>query len=284
MERLVDKTIVILCCLLAAVTTQAAQIEQATSAMQATPTVQAALSAQGNAPEVPLVPATLVGMMLLAIISAAIYECARRTTRPFAPLVYCAAICFVPAGAIFLPLAAYDLTRNIHDASPARFSLAAAAVALAVALFRTPYSSLTLFALVCALAVSVALSTRTNKLVARQSIARHTRDNLQAQAIGLKAENASLVKKLKEAAEKEEEEAHERKPSDAATRPAVFVSLTEREYEVALLIAQGLDNREIAACAYMSEGTVRNHVSSILAKTNLKNRTQIAVAYYTSIM
>lgn len=63
------------------------------------------------------------------------------------------------------------------------------------------------------------------------------------------------------------------------SRPAAFACLTEREYEVAELIAQGLDNREIAAAAYMGEGTVRNHISSILAKLGLRNRTQIAIAY-----
>ena len=56
--------------------------------------------------------------------------------------------------------------------------------------------------------------------------------------------------------------------------------LTDREFEVARLIADGFDNREIAAAAYMSEGTVRNHISSILMKLRLKNRTQIAIAYW----
>lgn len=62
-------------------------------------------------------------------------------------------------------------------------------------------------------------------------------------------------------------------------RPTPFACLTEREYEVARLVAEGLDNREIAATAYLSEGTVRNNISSILSKMSLKNRTQIAVAY-----
>lgn len=65
----------------------------------------------------------------------------------------------------------------------------------------------------------------------------------------------------------------------AAQRPAAFASLTDREFEVAELIARGLDNKEIAATAYMGEGTVRNHISSILAKMGLRNRTQIAIAY-----
>jgi len=56
--------------------------------------------------------------------------------------------------------------------------------------------------------------------------------------------------------------------------------LTEREFEIVERIAQGHDNKEIAAELFMSEGTVRNHVSVILAKLNLKNRTQLARYYY----
>jgi DNA-binding NarL/FixJ family response regulator len=56
--------------------------------------------------------------------------------------------------------------------------------------------------------------------------------------------------------------------------------LTEREREVVRAIADGMSNAEVAAALYMSEGTVRNHISSILAKLGLRNRTQIAVYYY----
>ena len=58
------------------------------------------------------------------------------------------------------------------------------------------------------------------------------------------------------------------------------LGLTEREIEVVELVAQGLDNHEIAAELFMGEGTVRNHISAILQKLQLKNRTQIAVMYY----
>lgn len=71
-----------------------------------------------------------------------------------------------------------------------------------------------------------------------------------------------------------------------AERPdlaSIFPQLTEREREVVALIAEGLDNREVAAAAYMGEGTVRNHISSILAKLHLRNRTQIAVAYWRAL-
>ena len=58
------------------------------------------------------------------------------------------------------------------------------------------------------------------------------------------------------------------------------LGLTDREIQVVELVAQGLDNHEIAGTLFMGEGTVRNHISSILQKLQLKNRTQIAVMYY----
>lgn len=65
-------------------------------------------------------------------------------------------------------------------------------------------------------------------------------------------------------------------------RSTAFASLTDREYEVVEAVAEGLDNAEVAAQLFMSEGTVRNHISAILAKLGLRNRTQVAVMYYRS--
>ena len=65
-------------------------------------------------------------------------------------------------------------------------------------------------------------------------------------------------------------------------RSAVFESLTEREYEVVEAVSEGLDNAEVADRLFMSEGTVRNQISSIVAKLGLRNRTQVAVLYYRS--
>ncbi len=56
--------------------------------------------------------------------------------------------------------------------------------------------------------------------------------------------------------------------------------LQPREQEIVELIAQGLNNKEIAAKLFLSEGTVRNYLSSILEKLQLRDRTQIAVFYY----
>lgn len=64
------------------------------------------------------------------------------------------------------------------------------------------------------------------------------------------------------------------------TDESALASLTEREREVVRAIAEGLDNAEAADALCMSEGTLRNHISSVLAKLGLRNRTQIAVFYY----
>jgi NarL family two-component system response regulator LiaR len=63
-----------------------------------------------------------------------------------------------------------------------------------------------------------------------------------------------------------------------ASRPAAaFAELTEREVEVLHLIAGGFNNREIAEKLIISQKTVKTHVSSILGKLHLEDRTQAAV-------
>jgi DNA-binding NarL/FixJ family response regulator len=52
--------------------------------------------------------------------------------------------------------------------------------------------------------------------------------------------------------------------------------LSEREHEVLVLLAQGLSNRDIAEKLVITEGTVKNHVSNVLAKLRAENRTQAA--------
>ena len=64
--------------------------------------------------------------------------------------------------------------------------------------------------------------------------------------------------------------------------PRRFQTLTDREHEIVALVADGLDNQAIASRLCLSEGTVRNHISAILAKTNLANRTQLAVEWLSS--
>lgn len=56
--------------------------------------------------------------------------------------------------------------------------------------------------------------------------------------------------------------------------------ITEKEMEIIELVADGLNNKEIAESLFLSEGTVRNYLSTILEKLNLRDRTQLAVFYY----
>ena len=53
--------------------------------------------------------------------------------------------------------------------------------------------------------------------------------------------------------------------------------LSEREREVAVEVARGRSNAEIAAKLYMSEATVKAHVSRVLTKLGVTNRVQIAI-------
>lgn len=56
--------------------------------------------------------------------------------------------------------------------------------------------------------------------------------------------------------------------------------ITEKEYEIITLVAEGLSNKEIAEQLFLSDGTVRNYLSDILEKLELRDRTQLAVYYY----
>lgn len=56
--------------------------------------------------------------------------------------------------------------------------------------------------------------------------------------------------------------------------------ITQKEFEIISLVADGLSNKEIASNLYLSEGTVRNTITIILQKLNLRDRTQLAIFYY----
>ena len=76
------------------------------------------------------------------------------------------------------------------------------------------------------------------------------------------------------------------------SRPVVYVTprpdqrfdrLTKREFEVATLVAAGFANAQIADTLFISVATVKDHVHSILTKTDLASRSEVAAAWYGQI-
>ena len=57
-------------------------------------------------------------------------------------------------------------------------------------------------------------------------------------------------------------------------------NITDKEYDIIKLVAEGLNNKEIASESFLSEGTVRNYLSNILEKLGVRDRTQLVVYYY----
>jgi len=56
-------------------------------------------------------------------------------------------------------------------------------------------------------------------------------------------------------------------------------NLTEREVEILTLLSEGLSNKEIAEKMFLSDGTVRNYITTLLEKLQLRDRTQLAIFY-----
>ncbi len=59
--------------------------------------------------------------------------------------------------------------------------------------------------------------------------------------------------------------------------------INDKEFEIIKLISEGMSNKEIASELFLSEGTVRNYLSIILEKLDLRDRTQLAVFYYKNV-
>ncbi|MBE9029251.1 response regulator transcription factor [filamentous cyanobacterium LEGE 11480] len=70
-------------------------------------------------------------------------------------------------------------------------------------------------------------------------------------------------------------------PSFAAENDVSLAELTPREQEILQLIATGSSNREIAQQLYISEKTVKNHITNLLGRLGLRDRTQAAVWWHT---
>lgn len=66
--------------------------------------------------------------------------------------------------------------------------------------------------------------------------------------------------------------------NDSQDKP--LPGLSDKENDLVYWVAQGLSNQEIAEEMHFSEGTIRNYISDLLDKLDLKNRTQLAIYYY----
>jgi len=61
------------------------------------------------------------------------------------------------------------------------------------------------------------------------------------------------------------------------------LGISEKEYQIIEKVSEGLSNKEISDTLFLSEGTVRNYISTILEKLELRDRTQLAIFYYQNI-
>ena len=302
MERIIDIVLVLVACVLFRV---AAGVVGAASAV-------AGLA--GDALAVPTVVCLLV-----AIIAVLTCEWARGKWRVLGPVAYCVVSSFVPEGLFLLPAVVYELLQFAREPLPWRaapIALLLPAARLVVA----PCVSGTELACVGALsALAGLLSWRTSMLLAQRDLRHRTRDEFRAHELfGAEERGASAVATGCVMSEGADAGAGAGSPSgrvgagavlaaDASTGTdavsgrvdacpgadaglaahspegrcrSTFSELTDREYEVVRLVAEGLDNHEISAAAFISEGTVRNRISSVLQKTGYKNRTQLAVAWW----
>ncbi|HOJ11040.1 MAG TPA: response regulator transcription factor, partial [Clostridiales bacterium] len=74
-----------------------------------------------------------------------------------------------------------------------------------------------------------------------------------------------------------------KKKSKGSIADTLFSRFSEREMEVIELISKGMSNKEIAGKMFISEGTVKNYITSVLNKTGLEHRTQIAIYYLNTL-
>jgi len=246
MDRLIDKALIVLCCFAALL----------------------------------LSPLTVafVACFLVAVIVTALSEIASAPPwlRLGCTFAYLCAALFIPVAVAFIPLVIYDCVKS--ESWAVRLGWIPM-VALALRALKPE----ALIILVLACAISAVLARKTARLDSELVTHNEQSDELRGYSLTLANKNRRLKEEQVfevQRARQSERESLARKIHDDVGKRARSDGLTQREFEVVERIAQGYDNKEIAAELFMSEGTVRNHVSTILQKLSLKNRTQLARYYY----
>lgn len=203
---------------------------------------------------------SVAGFLGSLVVLCACQFCWHRAIRIGMLIAFLVACAFWSPLMPFLPVGACLCV--FEEARAVRFAWVAAWVAVAT---RLSIASAFVLLMLCVAAVLLAHSIAFESRASRRM--RLARDGVREQMIGLAERNRSIQLELEGRAAAVE--------GDDAPDP--FAGLTDRERQIAALVAEGLDNRTIAERLFLSEGTVRNNISAILQKKQLKNRTQLAV-------
>lgn len=208
-------------------------------------------------------------LAVVGCLCSIIIVCAEQTKRAVARIslqvAFACMACVSSVFLCFLPLVTYMM---MHERSwPIRFVWV---VPIMVAFIMHPVSVYLIWTcMLCLIATTLAI--KDNRTNAERASLRQAYDHLRERTFEIAQNKRERTSENGKASEGER---------DVIFEPAFFEGLTKRELAVVNLVAQGLDNREISQKLFLSEGTVRNHISSILSKKDLNNRTQIAIMYF----
>ncbi|HXL04842.1 MAG TPA: LuxR C-terminal-related transcriptional regulator [Bacillota bacterium] len=231
---------------------------------------------------------TAVVAMLAAITASALNGYIKSRSFLIASIVsYTMASMIWPAFCLFLPLVYYDAMAESHASGKGMWVMAAAG-SLMVSFVNLPIATSLMSAAL--MAVTYVLAQRTAALDLSQTEAKRLRDNSYEMAMLLRQKNRELIEKqdyeIRLATLNERgriaREIHDHVGhllSRSILQIGALMVTKGREQRIIKLVAEGLSNREIAEALCLGEGTVRNYLSVILEKLELRDRTQLAVFY-----
>lgn len=222
-------------------------------------------------------PFSVAGFLsAIAVVCGGVFK--QAYVRVIIQMAYLVASCFSIAFVGFLPIVAYTM---MHERSwIVRFAWIApicAELMMGISGLSAETQADTLLWVTALCAVASMMAIKDTRSLSEHASLQRAYDTLKERSFMLK-ENAEANANRKRASH----DASDAKTTRDETEQEglFFEGLTQRELAVVYLVAEGMDNREISQKLFLSEGTVRNHISSVLSKKGLQNRTQIAVMYY----